>query len=74
MAAEILILGALMLLSNTIGANLRRQFGGMTDQIKAIPKLDASREIAPPTTTEDMVGTGTDLINRGNTTVTVSRP
>ena len=65
MGAEILLFGALALLVSNIQTGKVRLFGGMTEQIKTIPKLEISRELPPPPTDADMVGTGQDLINRG---------
>ena len=66
MGAEILLFGALALLASNITTGKLRLFGGITEQIKTIPRLEIQRELPPPPTDAgDMVGTGQDLINRG---------
>ena len=64
MGAEMILLGALALLASNLQSGKVRLFGGMTEQAKTIPRLELSRELPPPPTDADMVGTGQDLINR----------
>ena len=64
MGAEMILLGALALLASNIQSGKVRLFGGMTEAAKTITKLEISRELPPPPTDADMVGTGQDLINR----------